>query len=69
MLRHLIKIGVLAEETITEANYVFIRPCFEYANAAFHTTLTGGEQAEELERLQRQTLLKMIFGWDRSYLH
>ena len=44
---------------------VFVRPIIEFCSVVYHSLLTA-QQAEELERLQRQAI-KLSYGWDRSY--
>ena len=63
-IRHLKKMNLPAD-LLVRIYCSLIRPIFDYASPAYHTTLTD-QQSESLERLQRATL-KTIYGLNTSY--
>ena len=64
VIRHLKKIG-MEQDLLVRIYCSLIRPVFECASPAFHTTMTA-QQSKSLEKLQRSTL-KTIFGENASY--
>lgn len=63
VIRHLRRLD-LEPGLLVRIYFSLIRPIFDYASPAYHTTLTD-QQSESLERLQRSTLT--IFGLNVSY--
>ena len=64
ILRHL-KRARIEKEKLIRVYCAFIRPCFDYLCATYHSMLTS-TQSMALERMQ-SVALKTIFGWDVSY--